>query len=425
MKKYLIMFLIFIFVLTGCNKKIDTTEVKGKFFEIVNEYNQSIELDDIKVIGKYDDSYIVSIYKPMLFEENVDKKLINEIEIECSNYYEILCFKNNNIYTIEYSVDKGWLIEEDLLDIKKQLQMCDYKPNEDIKSYKTVVRCDHSCIIDTIVASTCTTKGSKIIKCEKCDKKLKNIEFDYIAHNYVNSICSSCGEKEYTLISRNEELENESNPQLLGYKIMDWFGSYLYNDKEISVYYLSKHSSVSKIEFDYEQVGDLMFCFLFDTKIKVFCENSQYDLQEAYDNNIINKNICLKIFNQYSRKYIDGGESFIQNVNKLHQNRLIYLQTYFLDFPCTEYDKLSFINLGDYGDASALYFEKNPKYLCNYNIDSYTYKIDAYEFECYSNYDLIIIYEDKVYSIVEAYNKNIINLDHIGEIYEQFSFYSK
>ena len=111
------------------------------------------------------------------------------------------CFKNNNIYTIEYSVDKGWLIEEDLLDIKKQLQMCDYKPNEDIKSYKTVVRCDHSCIIDTIVASTCTTKGSKIIKCEKCDKKLKNIEFDYIAHNYVNSICSSCGEKEYTLIS--------------------------------------------------------------------------------------------------------------------------------------------------------------------------------------------------------------------------------
>ena len=233
MKKYLIMFLIFIFVLTGCNKKIDTTEVKGKFFEIVNEYNQSIELDDIKVIGKYDDSYIVSIYKPMLFEENVDKKLINGIEIECSNYYEILCFKNNNIYTIEYSVDKGWLIEEDLLDIKKHLQMCDYKPNEDIKSYKTVVRCDHSCIIDTIVASTCTTKGSKIIKCEKCDKKLKNIEFDYIAHNYVNSICSSCGEKEYTLISRNEELENESNPQLLGYKIMDWFGSYLYNDKEI------------------------------------------------------------------------------------------------------------------------------------------------------------------------------------------------
>ena len=32
----------------------------------------------------------------------------------------------------------------------------------------------------------------------------------------------------------------------------------------------------------------------------------------------------------------------------------------------------------------------------------------GYFWLCYSNYDLIIIYEDKVYSIVEAYNKNII-----------------
>lgn len=443
MKKILIIFLLFIFVLTGCNKKIDTTEVKEKIFEIVNEYDQNIELNDIKVIGKYDDSYIISIYKPMLFEENVNNKTINGIEIKCSNYYEILCFKENNLYTIEFSADKGWLIEEDLLEIKKQLQMCDYKPNEDIKSYKSVKRCDHSCIIDNIVASTCTTKGLKTIKCDNCNKNLKNIELDYIAHNYVNSICSNCGEKEYTLISRNEELENESNPQLLGYKIIDWFGSYSYNDKEIHVYYLSKYSANSKVGLYYEIVGDLMFSFISDTKVKVFCDNNQYDLQEAYENNIINKNLCLEIFNQYLEENICNLElynrydelkskdydkdyylNYVQNMNELHQNRLVYMKTYYLDFPFAEDTKLSSKYLGNYDNARIIYFEKNRNHLCYYNIDSQIYKINEYQFECH-NSDLVIIYEDKVYNIVEAFEKSILSLDHIEKIYEKFSFHFK
>jgi len=238
MKKLLYLLLLTILFLTGCTEKKDLYIIKEEVVGIINSYDENIECNDVSIIGEYDEIYIVSIYRSMVIEEGINRTFINEVEIKYDNHYEILCYYNNYLYTLNYCVDKGWLIEEDIIAIKEVLENCNYEPNKDIENSSNLHRCKHSTNIISIVDSSCNQKGLDVIKCNKCKKELRKIEKDYLPHNYENSVCTICGENKYLKIERNNEFENQIKNKLLGYEILDCFGSYKYNNKEIRVFYL-------------------------------------------------------------------------------------------------------------------------------------------------------------------------------------------
>ena len=64
--------------------------------------------------------------------------------------------------------------------------------------YYTTQVCDHANITETVTkASSCTESGLKQIKCNDCDFT-NEVQIPEIGHNYINNICSACGET-YTI----------------------------------------------------------------------------------------------------------------------------------------------------------------------------------------------------------------------------------
>ena len=73
--------------------------------------------------------------------------------------------------------------------------------------------CSHIWGEETVtLAPTCTTPGKKVIKCENCGKTMEE-EMPALGHNYVNRICTRCGDVEPLVIGANinyHEYLNES-----------------------------------------------------------------------------------------------------------------------------------------------------------------------------------------------------------------------
>ena len=94
-----------------------------------------------------------------------------------------------------------------------------------ISIYKQTIICDHTFTEEVTTSATCTTNGVKTYTCSKCSDSYTEV-IPATGHNYVDGVCSNCGESE----SASEPILSESlnvyaSTGSLENKVITWEGT--------------------------------------------------------------------------------------------------------------------------------------------------------------------------------------------------------
>lgn len=288
---------------------------------------------------------------------------------------------------------------------------------------------NHTHIFDEgkiIQEATCIVDGIKEYKCNGCEEVKQEI-LPAKGHSYDNLKCIFCGkEEEITvpdyLVAQGVTKEiyavvrNHHQP----FPITKYLGKY---NTSYVVWYQELTPSIALTWV--EEVSGMVYIGSEYFGLKVINNDKSYSLQEALDNNLLTKNDLEKIFIAY---YGYDKEEFICEENHLGeyilgiQTRYNLLLNYYTEILELDIDTLKFEK--DAAVSATLLFKEEDRYFINLydgrkNLEAKTFEIEGMTFEMKDSV-AVIYYQDKLYSLQDAYNNQIIDKIQLIRVHEYF-----
>ncbi len=455
----LLAILLISFTLTSCNKFLSIDKARTEAFkalELTNDYNRNM-----KIIGKFGEGFVVSL------EGNVDSMstTIDGYSIPYSGMYTLWYIIDGISITLKKAYDLGYIAKEDLYTISERFKENKGKIETDyplIDPYPRLDRCIHEPgDWKKVVVETCTTGGIEELYCKKCDKLLKTVEHLNIPHKYENGKCIVCGETEYEYVDTYDTYPSD----MLGF-----YGTYTKEEDTkqgkceitISVYgierekyhgnknegynfYVSMETPQKRRKYDL----DFVFVISNDTQMKVQYtkeytsgvfsgkkETKLIDLDVAYKEGLINKNILIDVRNRiwkenkvgnYIYEHYEDEKSYRDYPKQIYLNYGEYIFNHNKIYEIFDYVTKNISELG-----SISFYNKYDDYYVGmaYNKLEYSEKetkvrVAGYKFEIEPYRELVVFNEDKIYDLKTAYRKGILTKDNIQEIYEIYLLKNK
>lgn len=450
MRKIVMIILIFFnsFLVVSCSK-ISTesvNELKEDIIKIVkNDYNQKWESDDLFFVGQYGDGYLFSKNVNSIIPE-IEKQIlkIGNVEVVHLNNMMLFFYYDNHFYTLEGAYSKGMLLSKDLEHINKVLEDQELHIQKDVLENfsSSSKRCVHSFDDWKITReSTCNRKGKKKLICNKCRKNIRILEMPKTSHNYSGNTCANCGDTKWKYFYSDSIKAEEVSKKILNYKILDDFGGYQLEGKPICyIYYISRYINTDPLEDKSEIIDGISFRYLYNTDVIAFIDGQVYSLTEAYNKEYINRDILIDIQDRYievnicDKTYVERYEEIISplhdysfyleynaNMQKRYKIVEVLLEEYwYKKYPLTNYFIDYIAYLGEFGEASVVYFSISENRFNVFLEDGICETIGEYNFKYDKSSLLLVIYNKKIYTLTEACNLNILNERNIIKIKEIF-----
>lgn len=287
----------------------------------------------------------------------------------------------------------------------------------------------HTIVVDEAVEATCEeeglTEGNHCSVCKEVLVKQESIAVKTHSYNNLKCIYCGCGEEivvpEHLLTQGVTEdiyvvLREFHQP----FEITKYLGNF---NNTYVVWYQELTPSIALTWV--EEVAGMVYIGSEYFGLKVINNDKIYSLQEALDNNLLTKVDLEEIFVAY---YGYNKDDFVCQENILGkyvlgiQTKYNILLDYYEEILNLDINTLKFEK--DAAVGTGLLFKEEDLYFINLadgrkNLETKTFEIAGMTFKMKDNV-AVIYYQGKLFSLIDAYNNQIINENQLIKVNEYF-----
>ena len=299
---------------------------------------------------------------------------------------------------------------------------------EEVKQ-EVINKLGHTVVIDAAVDATCQkeglTEGSHCSVCKEVLVKQESIAVK--PHSYDNLKCIYCGCDEEIVVPENLFTKGVNKDIYVvlrdfhqPFEITKYLGNF---NNTYVVWYQELTPSIALTWV--EEVAGMVYIGSEYFGLKAINNDKSYSLQEALDNNLLTKADLEEIFVAY---YGYNKDDFVCQENILGkyvlgiQTKYNILLAYYEEILNLDINTLNFEK--DAAVSTTLLFKEEDLYFINLadgrkNLETMTFEIESMTFKMKDNV-AVIYYQGKVYSLIDAYNNQIINENQLIKVHEYF-----